>query len=130
MKLKLDESLPRRLTEPLRSLGHDVSTATDENLLGEPDEVIAAAALHEQRILLSFDLGFADIRTYPPGAHPGIVVFRLAIPSFQIIEKLVTDFVRRSDLEALKGCTVMVEPGRVRVRWPEPGDEQNKGGDH
>lgn len=130
MKLKLDESLPHRLTEPLRSLGHDVSAARDENLLGEPDEVIAAAALQEQRLLLSLDLGFADIRTYPPGAHPGIVVFRLAIPSFRTIEKLVTDFVRRSDLAALRGCTVMVEPGRIRVRWPEPNDEQGRSGDH
>ncbi|MGH9792093.1 MAG: DUF5615 family PIN-like protein [Candidatus Acidiferrales bacterium] len=120
MKLKLDESLTHRLQEPLRELGHDASTAAEEKLLGKPDPEFARAARREERMLFALDFHFADIRTYPPGQHPGIVVFRPASPGLQAIIHFVMDFVRRSDLRALAGCVVVVEPGRTRVRWPDP----------
>ena len=71
MKIKLDESPPSSLQFPLSQLGHDVSTAADENLLASCDDVILAAATEEGRALFSFDLDFADIRVYPPGSHGG-----------------------------------------------------------
>jgi predicted nuclease of predicted toxin-antitoxin system len=124
MKLKPDESLTHRLQQPLQELGHDVSTAAEEELLGKSDAEVAAAAAHERRILLSLDLGFADIRDYPPGSHPGIVVFRPVSRGFHTVIRLVRDFVSRSDLNVLGGCVVVVDPGRMRVRWPELGDRE------
>ncbi len=120
MKLKLDESLTRRLREPLQKLGHDVSTAADEKLLGKPDPELAQAANREQRMLFALDFHFADIRNYPPGQHPGIVVFRPPSPDLSAIINFISDFAARSDLGALAGCVVVVEPGRTRVRWPGP----------
>jgi len=73
MKLKLDENLSRHLKPVLASLGHDVLTAADESLLSRPDTEIAAAAFNEERILLTLDIEFADLRKYPPGTHPGII---------------------------------------------------------
>ena len=43
---------------------------------GEDDPPILQAATNEGRMLMTFDLDFADIRHYPPGSHAGIVVFR------------------------------------------------------
>lgn len=119
MKLKLDESLTHRLQQPLRELGHDVSTAADEKLLGKTDSEIAEAARRESRMLLALDLGFADVRAYPPGSHPGIVVFRPPSPSLRSIIRLVKDFVSQGSLAALEGCVVVAEPQRTRVRWPK-----------
>lgn len=31
----------------------------------------------QQRTLLTLDVGFADIRTYPPDEYPGLIVLRL-----------------------------------------------------
>ena len=76
MKLKLDENLSRHLKQGLASLQHDVVTVIDENLLSQPDPVVAAAANSEGRILLTLDLEFVDLRKYPPGSHPGIILFR------------------------------------------------------
>ena len=121
MKLKLDESLSHRLQAALSELGHDVSTASGEGLIGKSDAEVASAAAREQRMLFALDLGFADIRTYPPSTHPGIVVFRLSNPSLAAIIRFVTDFAGRSDLGSLGGCVVVAEPGRTRVRWPETG---------
>lgn len=119
MKLKLDESLTHRLQAPLRELGHDASTAAEEELLGKSDAEIAAAATREQRMLFALDLGFADIRAYPPATHPGIVVFRPPNPDLAGIIRFVIDFASHSNLNSLAGCVVVVEPGRTRVRWPE-----------
>jgi predicted nuclease of predicted toxin-antitoxin system len=76
MKLKLDENLSRHLKPALTALGHDILTAADENLLSRPDTEIARAALGENRMLLTLDVEFADLRKYPPGSHPGIILFR------------------------------------------------------
>lgn len=76
MKLKLDENLSRHLKPLLVNLGHDVSTASDENLLSKPDMEIAREAFREERMILTLDVAFADLRKYPPGTHPGIIVFR------------------------------------------------------
>ena len=56
MRLKLDENLSRHLASALAPLGHDVSSAADEGLLSEPDEVVAEAAKVDGRVLLTLDV--------------------------------------------------------------------------
>ena len=119
MKIKLDESLTRRLQSPLRELGHDVCTVADEGLLGSPDREVARSAAREERMIFALDIGFADIRDFPPGSHPGIVVFRISDPDLATLLRVIVEFARRSDLNALAGCVVMVGPGGTRIRWPE-----------
>ena len=76
MKLKLDENLSRHLKPALNALGYDTSTAADEELLSRPNVEVAACAAQEGRILLTLDVEFADLRKYPPGTHPEIILFR------------------------------------------------------
>jgi hypothetical protein len=58
-------------------LGHDVDTVADEGMVGRPDPDVLAAAIADERALVTFDLGFGDPRAYPPGDHRGIVLLRL-----------------------------------------------------
>lgn len=118
MKLKLDENLSRYLKQTLSALQHDVITVADENLLSQPDTVVGAAANGEGRILLTLDLEFADLRKYPPGSHPGIILFRPRSFGPLAVNRFVEDFVRDTDLVLVTGCVVVVDPGRVRVRRP------------
>jgi predicted nuclease of predicted toxin-antitoxin system len=121
MNLKLDENLSRHLKKELSTAGHDVLTAADEKLLSQPDEVIAAAAKQEGRILFTLDLDLADITQYPPGTHPGIVLFRPASLGPLEVNRRVVELAAARDLNDLVGCLVVVEPTRVRVRRPEAG---------
>lgn len=118
MKLKLDENLSRHLKTRLNDLGHDVSTTADENLLSQPDTVVAAAAYAEGRILLTLDIEFADLRKYQPGTHPGIVLFRPSNFGPLTVNRYVENFVRDTDLETLQGCVVVVDSTKVRIRRP------------
>lgn len=114
MKLKLS----RHLAPVLAALGHDVLSADDEKLLSQPDDIIFEAAKGEGRMLLTLDLDFADIRKYPPGTHPGIVLFRPRSKGVLAVGEFVEEFVRRQDLALVVGCLVVVDPDRVRVRTP------------
>lgn len=118
MKLKLDENLSRHLKQVLTALRHDVTTAADEGLLSKPDSTVSAAAKAEARILLTLDLEFGDLRKFPPGSHPGVILFRPRSFGPLAVNRFVEEFVRDTDLKLLSGCVVVVEPSRVRVRRP------------
>jgi predicted nuclease of predicted toxin-antitoxin system len=119
MKLKLDENLSRHLKPALVELGHDVLTAADEGLLSRPDVEVAACAAREGRMLMTLDIEFADLRKYPPGSHPGTVLFRPGSLGPLAVNRLVADFARATDLSTLAGCVAVVEPHGIRVRQPK-----------
>lgn len=118
MKIKLDENLSRHLKKRLSDFGHDVSTVADENLLGHVDPEIARHAASDGRMLFTLDGDFADIRSYSPGSHPGIVLFKPRALGPAAVAALVVEFAAGSDLERFVACLVIVEPDRVRVRIP------------
>ncbi len=118
MRLKLDENLSRHLKPILSKLRHDVTTAQDENLLSRPDTAVAEAAKAEGRMLLTLDVEFGNLSKYPPGTHPGIVLFRPRSLGPVSVNRFVEEFVGSTDLPELAGCVVVAEPLRVRVRRP------------
>ena len=93
-------------------------TAADESLLSKPDTVVASAAKSESRILLTLDIEFADLRKYAPRTHPGIVLFRPRSLGATTVNEFVEAFVRRTHMDTLVGCVVVVDSTRVRVRQP------------
>jgi predicted nuclease of predicted toxin-antitoxin system len=118
MKLKLDENLSRHLKPILGSLGHDVTTAAEQGLLSQPDAAVATAARSQGRLLLTLDVEFADLRKYPPGSHPGVILFRPGTVGLRAVNHYVETFVRQTDLMLLARCVAVVGPDRVRVRRP------------
>ena len=81
MRFKLDENLPADAVAILLEAGHDAMSVLDQDLGGEADDRIAEICLAEKRVLLTFDIDFANIRTYRPGDLGGLVVFRKKISS-------------------------------------------------
>ncbi len=110
--------MPRRAAAVLTGGGHDVETVPDEGLAGQPDATVFEAARSEDRMLVTLDRGFADIRRYPPGTHAGVLVLRLRDQRPAVIGSSLQQLLDEQDLEALRGCLVIVEPGAIRVRRP------------
>jgi predicted nuclease of predicted toxin-antitoxin system len=116
LKLKLDENLPGDLAIFLRGQGHDVVDVVQEEMAGEDDQQVIKAAAHEGRILMTFDLDFADIRHYPPGTHSGIVVFRLHDERWKILEEPARRLIAEGGLDKLEQGLAIVDETRVRYR--------------
>ena len=116
MKFKLDENLPELVRESLSGLGHDVHTVVEEGLSGARDETVLQACVAEDRILITLDLDFSDIRAYPPGSYPGIWVLRPPKQTFKAIESVVLAGVRLSAVERVHGQLWVIDEKRVRIR--------------
>ena len=123
MKIKLDENLSRQLKGPLSQQGHDVSTALEEGLLGKVDVEVGAAAKSEDRMIFTLDLDFADLRKFPPGSHPGVILFRPRSMGPSAVNQFVLKFAQQTELSELARCLAVVEPHRIRVRRPSLFDE-------
>ena len=73
----VDECTYQETIEFLRDLGFDVIRVQDLGLRGASDREVLIKAQQLGRVLLTNDLGFADIRRYPPSSHGGIIILRL-----------------------------------------------------
>ncbi len=115
-RFKLDENRPRDAKSVFSGAGHDAETALQEQLGGQPDSNIYSASLKENRILVTLDVDFADIRQYPPSDHPGIWVLRPASQSIESILALLRGALAVFEAEAAENRLWIVEHGRVRIR--------------
>lgn len=119
MNFKLDENMLADLATHLREAGHEVADVVEEGLSGEDDPPVLTAATAEGRILLTFDLDFADVRHYPPGTHAGIVVFRLHDQRWRTLQGPVTRLLAGGKLEDLDKGLAIVDETQVRYKRPK-----------
>lgn len=116
MKFKVDENRPVDCVHMLREAGHDALSVMDQSLVGTPDSQLAEICSLEDRVLVSLDLDFADIRTYPPSESAGLVVFRLRSQDARSLTHVVGKLIRLLTHESPKGKLWIVEEDKVRVR--------------
>lgn len=116
MKFKADENSPEEAAKLLGDAGHDASTILDQSMGGEPDPDVASVCLTESRILVTLDLGFADIRAYPPERYPGLIVLRPGRQSKAHVMDMVGKILPTLDTESIAGKLWIVEGDRIRIR--------------
>ena len=78
---------------------------------------------------MTLDRGMADIRAYPPGSHPGIVVFRLDDQAAPALVATFESFATNHDLDDLAGCVTIVRGHLVRIRSAVLGGRRYRAGD-
>ncbi|MFN9507846.1 MAG: DUF5615 family PIN-like protein [Planctomycetota bacterium] len=117
MRFKVDENLPIDDAEILRANCHDALTIFDQNMVGEPDPKVARVCKEEKRIIVTLDLDFSDIRSYPPAEHSGIIILRPRTQSkpdvLGLIGRLLPLLIGG---EQLSGNLWIVQENGVRIR--------------
>ncbi len=116
MKFKTDENLPVEAAAALRAAGYDATSVLEQQLGGRPDPRIGDVCRHEGRVLVTLDMDFADIRTYPPGDHPGIIVLRLERQSRPQVLHYLARVIRALATASCERQLWLVELERIRVR--------------
>jgi len=120
MRFKVDENLPDEAATMLSAAGHDALTVRDEGRSGAGDEDLAVVCRSEDRALVTLDTDFADIRSYPPAEHPGLVVLRTARQDRESVLAALERVVPLLRREQLAGRLWIVEERRVRVHGEPP----------
>lgn len=116
---KIDENLHPDVASFLREHGHDASTVWDEGLRGISDADLAQVCRTEDRALITLDLDFADIRTYPPEQYPGLIVLRVTRQDKSHLLDVLRRVVPLLREEALAQHLWIVDEKNVRIRGKE-----------
>jgi predicted nuclease of predicted toxin-antitoxin system len=116
MRFKVDENPPVEVAEMLRQAGHDAATVLEQHLGGSDDAQLAALCQLESRTLVTLDMDFSDIRTYPPAEYPGLVVLRLRQQDKPHVLDVFRHLVQVLHQEPIEGHLWIVEENRIRIR--------------
>lgn len=73
-KIKLDENFPPSCVSLFAEKGFDASSVLHQALSGTHDDNLYIICKEEERILVSFNLDFANIIRYPAEQTKGILV--------------------------------------------------------
>jgi len=118
--VKLDENLSQSHAEFLSGAGYLAERVTDEGMSGADDLMVWQRVVAEGRFFVTLDLDFADIRRFPPGSHPGILLLRPRSRSRTAVLEILERIVREHPLPSLAGCFVVADINHTRIRRPGP----------
>ena len=75
MKFLLDENLSPLHVRTVRALGYDAVSVVELGLSGADDSVVRAAAIEQDRMLVTLDADFANVLRNPPGRRRASFAF-------------------------------------------------------
>lgn len=116
ISVKLDENLGLSAVALLRQAGYTAERVHDEGLSGAPDSVIWQRVCQEGRFFITLDLDFSDVRRFPPGTHPGILLLRAKDHGRAAVLPVLERVVREHPLQTLVGCLTVASERRTRIR--------------
>lgn len=116
MKFKTDENLPVEIANLLQQAGYDATTVNQQGLGGSNDPTIFDICQQEQRILITLDLDFSDIRSYAPQNSAGIIVIRTTRQDKPYLLPIISSVILALTQEPIIGKLWIVEDNRIRIR--------------
>jgi predicted nuclease of predicted toxin-antitoxin system len=116
MKFPGDMGIADSTMNWLKSRGHDAKHLRDEGLQRLPDDEIFAKAESENRIILTFDLGFGDIAVAAGTALPSIIIFRLQDQRPTNANQRLEVVLREAAADLSEGAIIAVDEIRYRIR--------------
>jgi len=116
MQFKIDENLSIEIAELLINAGYNAKTANEQQLQGAKDSAILELCRSENRVLVTLDIDFSDIRKYPPQDFSGIIVLRTVSQAKQHILKVLKNIIPLIKREPLSQHLWIVEETKVRIR--------------
>lgn len=117
IKFVIDEDISRSTSNILERNDYSVLDIRDHYLRGCDDDVIFKFAQDNKAILLTGDLGFANILKFPLNSHYGIIVlhFPNEISTDQINKILISSLSSISESDFV-GNLIIIEPNKIRIK--------------
>lgn len=121
MRFLADMGVSSGVVEWLRNHGHDAKHLREEGLHRMPNGEIFAKAIHENRIIITFDLDFGEIVALAKGKTASVILFRLHNTRTSHLLDRLSAVLKDSARALEEGAVVVVEESRHRVRYLPPG---------
>lgn len=115
-RLLCDQNIRVDTVEFLRSLNHDAISARDLNLSRASDSAILAEAIKQERIVLTFNSDFGDIRYFPPETHCGVIRLRIYPQDTFSINNILKHVLTVLSPDMIRGKIAVVDRRRIRLR--------------
>ena len=116
MRLFCDENIRDTTTEWLRALGHDAVSVKEVGYAGMDDSVVFNYAVAENRMLLTFNADFSDIRALAAVDHPGIIRLRFKIQTEEVVHPPLERALKELQHEDTSNLLVTVDRDKLRRR--------------
>ena len=116
LAVKLDENLGRTHVDILRKAGYEADRVHDQGLSGAADARVWEHVCRLGRFLVTLDLDFSDVRRYPPGTHPGILLIRARSRSLVAVADVLSRVIAEKRLDDLRGCLAVADESFTRIR--------------
>ena len=117
MRFLADMCVDVRVVEWLREQGHDAIHLRDEGLHKMPNGEIFKKGIKENRVIITFDLDFAEIAALTGGEKTSVVLFRLKNTRAPNVISHLSKVIQESLDDFEKGAVVVVEEFRHRIRY-------------
>jgi predicted nuclease of predicted toxin-antitoxin system len=122
LEAKFDENLGRSHVALLQRAGYEADRVHDQGLSGAEDGMVWQRVCTESRFFITLDLDFSDVRQYPPGTHPGILLIRPRNRSAAAVARVLARVLDGQPVETLRGCLSVADEVFTRVRRPSEAD--------
>jgi predicted nuclease of predicted toxin-antitoxin system len=116
VKFKLDENIPRAVARMLHLMGYDVHDVHVEGLAGSDDGTLITRASTEDRVFVTMDLDFSDVRAYRPSEYSGILIVRSRRHGKNDCMALMEKALPVISRHEMRGSLVIVEDDKLRIR--------------
>jgi len=124
MRFLADMGVSTRVVEWLRNNGHDAKHLREEGLHRMPNGEIFTKAIHEDRIIITFDLDFGEIVALSKGKRASVILFRLHNTRTPHLLRRLSVALKDTAKALEEWAVVVVEESRHRVRYFPPGARQ------
>jgi len=116
MRIFCDQNVMTETVDYLRSLGHDVGSTRDSGLATASDAEVLRTAIQQERVLLTYNADFSDIRSFPLESHSGIIRLRLVDQTAEKMHPILGNVLRQLENKDISGKLVTVGRTNVRIR--------------
>src|SRR3954462_2058293 len=116
MRFLADMGVSITAVRELRDTGHDVTHLEELGLRTLADIEIFKLAREERRVVLTFDLDFADIVATTNEPFPSVVIFRLRRGRPARVLARLEAVLSTASAALDRGALVMVDETRIRIR--------------
>lgn len=111
----VDECLPYKVATMLKNCGYEVLDVAKSSFRGLKDSELVGIARKGDYVIITKDVGYSIIGYKK--LLPGLWLIRTPNTfRAEMVVKLLKEFIEKENVEELKGKTVVISPGKVRIR--------------